>query len=969
MFSKLEIERIAKKYGFDVVQREELEEIEGSAWVFSHVATGARLLFLQNDDENKSFSISFKTPPKDSTGVFHILEHSVLCGSNRYPVKEPFVNLLKSSMQTFLNAMTFPDKTVYPVASTNEEDLLNLMNVYLDAVFNPRIYSAEEIFQQEGWHKETDENGNLRYSGVVYNEMQGALSDPDSVLFDAICERLYPASAYSFESGGDPKHIPELTYEQFLETHARHYSPKNSYIMLYGNMEIEKFLKTISEDYLLPVQAAIDSGKRQGANPFSIDVRLPVNTHVSEIEMDVSPDCAPQAIAFRLSEATDVETVQAFSILMDALMASNVSPLKARLLSTGVAEDYYATIIEPIETPSLMIACQGVKNPEALQVLEETVLQLLRDWINGGIDKALIEASIDHAELLMREHNFGTADGVIYAMDCLSTWLYDDARPLDALKFETYFKQLRAMLEGDGFESLITKYILETDGVARARIIPSNGENSSQAKPVSPDERVKIDGELAHLHDLQNKPDLPENVAKLPYLQRSDVNEKIKKHKFCASIEDGFSLIRHENLRTTGVDYFNAYLDCSSVDESDYPYLSLLTTLLGKFNTADFSAEDIVLNSRKLLGRFIITNSFPVGKDSFNFNFVKVGVSCLPQNTSAAAELIGSILDSSNFEDEEKLLQILMSLKIELQQAIVNAGHQFARRHADSTLTWRNHAIEQISGISYYQFICDLCENLEDNLSQVSQKCQELLKKITSGQVILSTSADDFSLQKFKSDINLKSKKPFEEGQKLPVKVANFSPALTQDAFAVKSDVTFSAVSSNFNLLQNMSDFNGSWAIASKALSYDYLWNTIRVQGGAYGCGFSASKTGSAGFYTYRDPNVASSLETISKSGFWLKKFVASEREMDGYVVSAVADFDKPCKASALMARAESQFFSGDTEEDRERLRDEALHTTLDDVRSLASTVENILEHSSVCVVGNKDAISKSKKFDEITEL
>ena len=965
----MDVESIAKKHGFCLVKKENLKEIDGIAWVLKHEATGARLLFLQNDDEDKSFSISFKTPPKDSTGVFHILEHSVLCGSKKYPVKEPFVNLLKSSMQTFLNAMTFPDKTVYPVASTNEKDLLNLMNIYLDAVFNPRIYSSEEIFLQEGWHKEADENGNLKYSGVVYNEMQGALSDANSVLFDAICERLYPGSAYSFESGGDPKNIPDLTYENFLKTHACHYSPSNSYIQLYGNLNPDEFLRVISEDYLLPVQAEIDAGERQAPEPFFINDHEPVNSELAEIKMDVSEDAAPQAIAFKVCPAKDVVTFHAIDILLDAIMSSNVSPLKARLLATGVAQDFSSSLIEPVETPALMFACQAVKSDDALEVMQQEILSFMQEWAENGVDADLLHASIDHAELAMREFNFGTSDGVIYAMNTLSTWLYDDDKPTDALKFESYFPELRKMLDNGGFEELIKKYFLSGAPVAKAKIMPAQKESEAAGVKLSDDEISQIEAEVEKLHELQQAPDAPDDVAKLPYLQRSDVNDSVKKRHFEACESDGFKLLHHREIQNSGLNYFDIYFDCSKIDVQDYQYLSLLTLLLGKFDTEDFTAEQIHLDSRRLFGKLYFKNVIPVTKDDAKVNLLKVCTSCLSRNSSEAANLVGSILATPSFGNAERLAQILMSLKIRTEEALINSGHVLARRRAESTLTWRQSVEEIMSGITMFQFLCDACDNFDESIPRIAGKCSEVLKKLTAGQVIVSDCADEDSLQKFMAGMDLTNKSNWATGDKLPVCAAGFEPTFANESFAVKSDVTFTAVRSNLNLLQNMPEFSGSWAIASRVLSYDYLWNTIRVQAGAYGCGFGAAQNGSAGFYTYRDPHVDSSIETIKKAANWLADFDANEREFDGYVVSSVADFDKPMKASALMNRSEAQFFSGRTEDDREKLREEALHTSLDDVRALSESVQKIIDNSSVCVIGNEETIASSAAFDTLTKL
>ena len=957
--------------GYDLCRTEEVSEIDGQAHILRHKLSGARILWLENKDVNKSFSIAFKTPPTNSTGVFHILEHSVLCGSKKYPVKEPFVNLLKSSMQTFLNAMTFPDKTVYPVASTNEQDLMNLMSVYLDAVFNPRIYESEEIFLQEGWHKEVDAEGKVGVSGVVFNEMQGALSDPDSVLFDALCERLYPESAYSFESGGDPKHIPDLTYEQFLDTHKKHYTPENSYITLYGDLNVEKFLKFLDEQCLTPAHEQCLTPENA---KLEFNVNKPVCGDVLVKEMNIDDGMTTEAIAFRLANAGNVVDNQAVSVLMDAVMSSNVSPLKARLLKTGVADDFYATLIEPVEVPALMIACQGVKKPNALQVLELETLAFFREWAENGVDKALLEAAINHEELVMREHNFGTADGVVYSLDVLSTWLYDENKVTDALKFESIFAELRSLLNNGGFENVIRKYILgsQQTGIARAKIVKNEQKvvQNEQFSLASEEEKNRICENVAHLQAIQSEPDSAENIAKLPYLMVSDIQKGIKKHKFEVSDMGDSTVLFHKDLATHGLAYFNTYFDMRHLNEVDIFYISLLTSLLGKFDTDDFTAEEIDLKAKELLGKCRFNFSVPNNKRDLRLRFLSVSASCLEGKTADAAALLGSILNSTSFDNIERLRQNLNMLRLDMQASLVNSGHVFAKKRAMCSLSWRAAKIEDAGGIGFYQQLCKICDNFDENLPKLKEKLNYVLHHLASEHVYFSTSVNEDALTKWQNGMDLQVSDIAEKEVQMPA--SSWLPTYTNEAFSVKSDVTFSAVRSDLSLIgdgPSKSEFSGKWAIASRALSYDYLWNTIRVKGGAYGCGFSINPFGEAGFYTFRDPKAKQSLQTIAEAGNWLKSFSPTKREFDGFVVSSVAEFDKPAKPSALIARGDSQFFAGTTEDDRERIREEVLCTKLEDVQELAQQVSDIASTSSVCVVGNKQTLQDLDGVEEITEL
>ena len=989
--------------GFELIGSQKLTEIDGHVHVLKHNLSGARVLWLENDDENKSFSIAFKTPPTNSTGVFHILEHSVLCGSQKFPVKEPFVNLLKSSMQTFLNAMTFPDKTVYPVASTNEQDLMNLMNVYLDAVFNPLIYEKREIFEQEGWHKEVDDAGNVSFSGVVYNEMQGALSDPDSVLFDALCERLYPESAYSFESGGDPKNIPELSYEQFLETHAKHYVPSNAYVILYGNLDASKFLRVIDKDYLTPAHERFCAKNCCENEQFLFNVAKPVCPEVLVKEMDIDEGMTTEAIAFRLAHAGNLVDNQAVSILMDAVMGSNVAPLKARLLKTGIADDFYSSVIEPVEYPALTIACQGVKCDNALEILERETLAFFKEWSEGALDVALVEASINHTELVMREHNFGTADGVLWGLDALSTWLYDENLAYDALQFEQIFANLRQKLLKGEFEGIIRKYILDkTAGqgeIARAKVVQinknlcedeqillnneqkllNNEQNllkneqklsqTQQNSTISVEEKNKICENVARLQAVQSEPDSQENLAKLPYLKIGDISSSIKKHSFDV-VENGASTaLFHKNLSTAGLAYYSTHFDLNEIPEDDMFWLSLLSFMLGKFDTDDYTAEDINLKCRELLGKCRFGLFVPSNVKDERQRYFYVSTSCMEGKTAEASKLISSILHTTNFDNDERIKQILNMIRLDFQQSLVTSGHTFAKKRAESTLNWQAAMREEYGGIEFYKNVCELCEHADENLTKIKEKFNNFLTKFASAQVVHSTTTDADTFAKWEGGLELKPAK--SSGEQLPA--SSWIPTFGNEAFAVKSDVTFTAVQSSLRLAEGQAskntEFTGAWAIVSRALSFDYLWNTIRVQGGAYGCGFSMNQYGNGGFYTFRDPKAKQSRETIAQAGEWLKNFSPTEREFEGFVVSSVADFDKPCKPSALMARGDGQFFSGKTEEDREKLRDEVLHTKVDDVRALGQMVTDVAKNSSVCVVGNKQSLEDCGTFDEIIEL
>lgn len=582
-------------HGFTVVRTEDVPEVDGRAVELRHDLSGAKLLYLANDDANKAFSISFKTPPTDDTGVFHILEHSVLCGSAKFPVKEPFVNLLKSSMQTFLNAMTFPDKTMYPVASTNEQDLLNLMDVYLDAVLHPNIYAKEAIFSQEGWHYEVDEDGQLTYNGVVFNEMKGALSDSDSVAYNAICANLFPDNAYRYESGGIPEAIPELTYQQFLDTHSRHYKLDNSMIMLYGDLDINRFLEFLDTAYLTPdANLHADAGQ-----PAELKLQAPVKNLGVKKTMATAPENSVASVAYVVGESTDSVRIQAADILLDALMGSNEAPLKRALLDAGLASDVGSYLADGMLQPFCMVTLRGLKEGAADQLIP-TLTAAVEKILADGLDHELIEAALSHMEFVMRERNFGIADGVAFAMASAAGWLYDDAGALTYIKYEEVYAFLRQALKGDYFEDLCRSLFLENDHMASVEVIPVEEEGESPeaqrlAKIAADMDDAQLDALRSSVEELraaQEAPDAPEDLAKLPHLGVADIAPAPEVAPFGLDDAGAVPVIRH-TLSSHGIVYVDRYygLECVSFDE--LPYVSLLAGVLGKLDTTVHTAAQI----------------------------------------------------------------------------------------------------------------------------------------------------------------------------------------------------------------------------------------------------------------------------------------------------------------------------------------------------------------------------------------
>lgn len=958
----------AKAYGFTVETHENLPEIDGTATLMRH-ESGARLLYLANDDNDKAFSIGFKTPPVNDTGVFHILEHSVLCGSDKFPAKEPFVNLLKSSMQTFLNAMTFADKTVYPVSSTNEKDLMNLMDVYLDAVLHPAIYKRKEIFEQEGWHYELENtDAPLTYNGVVFNEMKGVMSDPDNVLFDALQAALFPDTAYRFESGGLPSAIPNLTYEDFLDNHARHYQLNNSYITLYGNLDIDKMLGFLDANYL----SANKAPKPAGA-PNPLVIQGPVEALDVVVEMNTSPENACAALGYVVGTAADNERIIAVDILMDALMGSNEAPLKKALLEAGFAGDVFDYMNKSILQPFVLIEAKGIEAQKA-HVFKECLEREVRKLVKRGIDKQLIEGAIAHAEFVMREGDFGTSTGVILAVNALSAWLYDDAQAIGPLRYETTFAMLREKLETDYFEKLLAEVVLENDHRAFVEVVPTAKESSEEAERLAAIKQTlgtaqleAIMAEAEELHRIQMEPDSPEALATLPLLELSDIAQTPAEPEWHFEAGTPLPSIIHE-VPTHGIDYLSYYFSLDHVTYDELPYVTLLANLLGKLDTEHYTASEIDTLSQLYLGRLrfsATTYENETLAQGIAPKFI-VSASVLSKNLDHAIMLPKEIWAHTRFNDPERIKTILQQQRISMEQNFQAMGHTSALARVAAGLTPAGKLLDQLAGIDFYQFLCDLLVHFDERAESLIEKLEVVAKRVFTDDVVLSfTGTQEDLVRMWEAGGTFDLEEGFA-GRERELVVPE--PVPQNEAFIVPSDVCYVGAGTNRAAIKAV-PFDGTTNIVTRVLSYDYLWNEVRVKGGAYGAGFKATRTGTVMFYSFRDPNLDHTVEVYNGSGAWLVDFDPSEAELRGYIISAVAGFDAPLKPRALAQRQDNHYFASLPADYRARLRAEMLSTTIEDLRARGTALERLKEHEVVCVFGGKEQIGASDLDLKITTL
>lgn len=967
-----DLEQVAASHGFTAVKSEPVSEVEGTVHLMRHAASGARLMFIENDDANKAFSITFKTPAADDTGVFHILEHSVLCGSEKFPVKEPFVNLLKTSMQTFLNAMTFPDKTMYPVASTNEQDLVNLMDVYLDAVFHPDIYRRPVIFQQEGWHRELEgegEDARLVVNGVVYNEMKGALSEPDSVLYDGLSAALFPDTTYRFESGGTPAAIPTLTYEGFLENHRRHYRPDNAYIILYGNLDADRFLGFLDERYLAPL-AAKECGPLD-INPLGL--QAPVAPAPVVVPMATAPENACAAVGFVIGRAAERERIVAADILMDAIMGANESPLKRALLDAGIADDAIGYVADSVAQPFAVVSLRGAR-PGAAEKLRAIVEAEARRLAEGGLDRELVRAALSHAEFVMRERNFGYPDGVVLAMSAMAGWLYADDDPAAYLRFEDVFASLREKVEEGCFEALLRELFLDNDHRACVEVVPTESDEAAEeaeaatereaAAELTEDEAASIREAVRALREAQEAPDVPEALEKLPQLLRADIGEAPAEAMWEVGECGPWRLIRH-HLPCRGIAYAYRYFAMDGLAFDELPYATVLACVLGKLDTARHSAAELDTLIQAHLGNLgfaVEVHEDAEDRERIRPMFV-MGSSALDEEVPWAARLAEEVLRETDFTDTERIRDILGQRRIAMEQAFASAGHSAAMARVASYYLPAGVVREALSGVGFYRFLKELLAHFDERAGELTAKLADLAARLfTDGGCTLSFGGSEEALDAYRE-----ASAPFDGMAGAPVLTVP-APEDKHEAFVVASDVTYTACGWDRRLLGE--PYGGTWLLASRILSYDFLWTEVRVKGGAYGAGFQTTRSGSSRFYSYRDPRIDETVERFRTAGDWLAGvFSPTESEMDGYVVSTVASLDAPAKARELLRRQDGLYFSGATLADRARVREEVRAARTEDVRALAPSVDAIAGAGCVCAFGNGEVIRASGEDFNVVDL
>lgn len=961
---------------YEILDEHRIEDVQSDGFILRHKKSGARIAILSNNDDNKVFYIGFRTPPEDETGVPHIIEHTTLCGSKKFPVKDPFIELAKGSLNTFLNAMTYPDKTVYPVASCNDQDFKNLMDVYLDAVFNPNITKYEEIFKQEGWHYElTGKDDELKINGVVYNEMKGAYSSPDEVLSSQIYRSLFPDNTYSKDSGGNPEYIPKLTYEAYLDFYHKYYHPSNSYIYLYGDMDVVERLEWLDKEYLSQYDYKKVNSEINKQPTF--DEIKNVEAQYS-ITMDDSQENKTYLSYNRVvGDTLDEMLYQAFDVLDYALVSSPGAPVKQALIDAGIGDDVYGSYDAGILQPVFSFVAKNANASQADE-FESIIENTLKEVVKTGINKEALLAGINSSEFKFREADFGQfPKGLLFGLNCLDSWLFDDMKPFIHLECLDTFARLRRAVDTDYFEKLIQEYLLDNTHGSSVTVKPKRGlgnereealakELSDYKASLSDEEIDKLIEETEHLKKYQEEASSDEDLRKLPMLTRADMKKEAMPF---SNIEDELldvKVVRHD-IESNGIDYISFLFDAGDFAQSELGYLGFFTNALGLVSTENYSYTDLANATNIYTGGISTgTASHPDIKDRNNFVFkFEVKLKVLEKNLDKALELMEQMLLASDFTDTKRLGEIVAQIKARLQANLSSSGHLVAAMRSMSSFSRYALYQDELKGIAFYRSICRIEKELSESPESVSDKLAAIAKKLFArNRMLISFTGNSeaygnakLSLEKVIAGFNKMS----AIGNQAEV---HFNTA--KEAFIDASQIQYVAKTGDF--ICEGYEYTGALRLLRIILSYDYLWINVRVKGGAYGCMNTFLRSGESYFVSYRDPNLSDTLDVYDRIPEYIKSFSPDERDMTKYIIGTFSALDTPMNPEAKGSRSLSAYLEGITYEQIQKERNEILNAQPEDIRRLADLVEAVLKKDSICVIGNENMIKESAGLFENVE-
>ncbi len=956
---------------YTVLMKCNIKEVNSQGYLLKHNKTGARVALLSNDDDNKVFYIGFRTPPKDSTGVAHIIEHTVLCGSDKFPVKDPFIELAKGSLNTFLNAMTYPDKTVYPVASCNDKDFQNLMDVYLDAVFHPNIYHEEKIFRQEGWHYELESaEDDLTINGVVYNEMKGAFSSPDDVLYREIMNSLYPDTSYGVESGGDPDVIPELTYEEFLAFHQKYYHPSNSYIYLYGNMDMAEKLQYIDEAYLSAYEALAVDSEPAVEVPFTQTAMVEKSYPIMESESEAANTYLSYNVS--LGENLDRKDSIGFQALVSAVVSAPGAPVKQALLDAGIGTDISCIFEVDVRQPFFSIVA---KNAEASQ--KEEFIRIIEETLHGlvvsGVDKKTLAAELNHDEFKFMEADYGSyPKGLMYGLQMFETWLYDDGKPFDYLELADTYKALKKELDTPFYETMITRCLLGNMHKSVVVVKPVKGltgrkekalaeELAARKAAMTKEEIARIVADTEALKRYQEEPSARENLQKIPLLTRDDIRKEARPYHN-EEKRVGDTVFLYHDIFTNGIGYLRFLFDLGQVPEELFPYVGLLRAMIGLVDTKKRSYSDLYSEIHLQTGGISpAVNTYTDARDLSRYKVTfDLKVKTFYENLPQAFALAEEILTESVYTDTKRLFELVAESRSDKQAQMMSAGHSLAAGQALSYLSKPAMVMDHINGIAFYRLLEELEKDFEHKKEELAANMHKVVRCIFRPEnLMVDYTAQQEGLAGIEELIASFKAKLYTD----PIDTKGYEPSPVKKNEGLMSSAQIQYVCRAGNFAKKGLPYTGALKVLRVMMGYDYLWTQVRVKGGAYGCMCQFGKSGESYFVSYRDPNLEKTIETYEKAADYIESYEADERTMTQYIIGAISEMDMPLTPSAQGNYSLAGYL---THYDFERVqaeRDELLSTDADTIRGLAGYIRAFMEDECLCVVGNEKKIKEQENL------
>ncbi len=965
---------------YEQIKTEKLDDIQSAGLMLKHKKSGARVVILANEDENKVFSVGFKTPPYDDTGVAHILEHSTLCGSRKYPVKDPFVELCKGSLNTFLNAMTYPDKTVYPVASCNLADFKNIIDVYMDAVFYPDIYRKPQIFRQEGWHYELDDPDDVPvYNGVVFNEMKGVYSSPEDVLFRHIFESLFPDTAYRFESGGEPSSIPDLTYEAFLDYHRKYYHPSNSYIYLYGDFDVQERLDYLDREYLSDFERRDDIDSSVALQPpFT---QIADETHCYAVTDD-EPLEKNTYLSFNRVAGTslDRKLYVAMQVLDYVLVMAPGAKLKQALIDKKIGTDIYSSLESSVYQPLYSIIAKNADASDKEAFLS-TIQEVLSDIVKNGIDMRMVEAGINYFEFKYREADYGSyPKGLIYYLTMMDSWLYDENEPFMHIKAGEIFEQLKREKDEGLFEKLIQEYLLDNLHGSVVTLAPERGleEKAAQkeqarleayAKQLDRAGREKLAEETKALRQYQEEPSSQEALKSIPMLKLDDIDPEPQKLYNEPKSVAGIPVIHH-SMFTNKIAYIMLAFDCRNVPEELLPYLGVLSATLGLMDTENYTYPELTNEINANSGG--ISTDAAIYSDNKDFSKYTIMYEAkgkvLYEKIPFVLKMLHEILYKTKFDDYKRLREIIARVKSRMESMMLSSGQAIATLSGLAQFSPAGYYSDLMRGYGYYQLVRRLDSGFDSLKESISSSLRRLAGYIfTSGNLTVSFCGDENGYERFVPAMEDFAGR-LEKTEMQPAAPRSYTPYNLALAYTSSSQVQYVARCGNF--VDAGYEYTGALKVLKVIFSYDYLWTNVRVKGGAYGCMSGFNKNGDMYMVSYRDPNLRKTNEVYEGAAAYIRSFDASSRDMLKYIIGTIGELDMPLNPYAKAIRSFGAYICRLDYEDMKKERDEILNATTESIRALAPLVEAAVGQRHLCVVGNQKTIQEETgMFDRIEPL